>query len=388
MLDAKFTYSEDILQWIWKNLLFDTANLLTTCGKSITIFDPGTINVSDGPDFLNAKLMIDGLIWHGAVEIHLTSSGWRQHRHHLDKAYNKVVLHVVVEDFPKSVFTKNREELPTLNLLPHLPKHLSDFISEFDQSEKLPCSNNVRFISEEAFLAQIDKAHKEYLEKKGNDFLSFYSPELVPSKAWKYALVLSIFDGFGITHNRKSMQEVGAWFLECAEKSKKPLLKDILEFAGFGTRSTHLLWKHKGVFPANHPKKRINQALKMALKVLDTPFEDFLKPNCTQLWHNWVIDSKLNGVGRLNILYGTVYIPALYMLGNLFASTKISQISADAWNQYRVPIPKYVLKEFETLKGINRNKFSKKLGSVHQLNAYCHSRQCHKCFVLKKVILS
>lgn len=388
MSKTGFKYSEEVLQWIWKNLLFDTSKLLTTEGKSITIFDPGTLNVSDGPDFLNAKLMIDELVWHGAIELHLKSSGWKQHGHHLNNEYNKVVLHVVVEDYPEKVKTAKSEELHTLNLLPYLPDQLSTFISALDQTQKLPCSNNIQFISEDAFIAQIEKAHKEYLEKKGNDFLSFYNPDLLPSIAWKHALVLSLFDGFGIAHNREAMQEVGMWFLEHIDQSKLNLSKEILEFAGFGDSATHLSWNHKGVYPANHPKVRIVQALKIATKIIETSFETFLNPNSIQLWHSWVKESGFEGIGRLKILYGTVYLPAIYVLGNLFDYKIISKLSAEAWNDYKVPIPAYVLNEFETFKGINKNKFSKKLGSVHQLKAYCHPRRCHECFVLKKVILS
>ena len=96
MLDSGFKYSENILQWIWKNLLFDSRELKTTKGNSISIYDQGEMNHSDGPDFLNAKLLIDGLEWHGAIELHLKSIGWKQHGHHLDDSYNKVVLHVEI----------------------------------------------------------------------------------------------------------------------------------------------------------------------------------------------------------------------------------------------------------------------------------------------------
>lgn len=33
----------------------------------------------------------------GSLEIHLRSSGWSQHRHHLDPAYNDVILHLVLD---------------------------------------------------------------------------------------------------------------------------------------------------------------------------------------------------------------------------------------------------------------------------------------------------
>ncbi len=255
MPENNFKYSEDILQWLWSNLLFDTARLRTTEGKSVSIFDTGALNPTDGPDFLNAKILIDGIIWHGAVELHLASSGWKQHGHHLDESYNKVILHVVVENSPKAVSPASGGEIPTLNLIPYLPEGLSEFVSDLNQFARLPCSNKVAFISEGAFLKQIDKAHTEYFEKKGNDFLSFYNPELVPSQAWKHALVLSVFDGFGISHNREPMQQVGKWMLSQNNLQIEELIEGALRFAAFSDATAKLSWNFKGIFPASHPQK-------------------------------------------------------------------------------------------------------------------------------------
>jgi len=388
MPDSGFKYSENILQWIWKNLLFDSRELKTTKGKSISIYDQGELNHSDGPDFLNAKILIDGLEWHGAVELHLQSSGWKQHGHNVDDSYNKVVLHVVVENNPKSVYTSLGEELPTLNLLPHLPYQLSSLISKFDQSYRLPCSGSIRYISEEAFLKQIEKAHKEYLEKKGNDFLSFYKPELLPSIAWKYALVLSVFDGFGISNNREAMLKVGEWFLEHYKKNSKSVIDDALEFSGFGEIDSEINWNYKGVFPASHPKNRIVQAINMASSILVTPFDRFLEQNALDLWNTWANEFDLERNRRLKVLYGTVYIPSLYVLGNLFYHSKLVKLSVLEWNRYQVPIPKSITKSFDNFQDINPKTYRKKLGAVHQFNTYCKARRCHECFVLKKVILS
>ena len=388
MLDSGFKYSENILQWIWKNLLFDSRELKTTKGNSISIYDQGEMNHSDGPDFLNAKLLIDGLEWHGAIELHLKSIGWKQHGHHLDDSYNKVVLHVVVENNPKPVYTNLGEELPTLNLLPYLPSHLVTIISKFDQTHRLPCISSVRFISEKAFMKQIEKAHKEYLEKKGDDFLSFYNPELLPSLAWKYALVLSVFDGFGITYNREAMQKVGEWFLKQYRINSKSILNKAFEFSGFGEKDSEIKWNYKGVFPASHPKNRIVQAINVAKKILDTPFDRFLEHNALGLWNEWINEFDLERNRRLKVLYGIVYIPGLYVLGNLYHNNKLVKRSVLEWNSYQVPIPKSITKTFDNFQDIDPKTYRKKLGVVHQFNTYCKARRCHECFVLKKVILS
>ncbi len=386
--ERSFKYSEDILQWLWGNLLFDTANLKTTEGKSVSVFDAGVLNPTDGPDFLNAKILIDGIIWHGAIELHLKSSGWKQHGHHLDHSYNKVILHVVVENSPHVVYPASGGEIPTLNLIPYLPDGLSEFVSDLGQFAHLPCSNKVAFISEGAFLKQIDKAHTEYFEKKGNDFLSFYDPELAPSQAWKHALVLSVFDGFGISHNREPMQQVGRWMLSQNNLQIEELIEGALRFAGFLDAKSKLNWNFKGIFPASHPQKRIPESIKIAVNILTTPFHSFMSANVLSVWNKWFNEAGLSGSSKQKILYATVFLPALYVLGNLFAAKKMSELAFSEWQNYKAPIPENMLRKFQSITDLNRDKFARKLGAVHQLNAYCKPRRCHECFVLKKVISS
>ena len=51
-----------------------------------------------GPDFLNAKLLIEQQVWVGNVEIHVHSSDWWKHGHHKDPAFDNLILHVVYKD--------------------------------------------------------------------------------------------------------------------------------------------------------------------------------------------------------------------------------------------------------------------------------------------------
>lgn len=72
--------------------------LKTKGDYSLEVLDVGEINTSDGADFVNAKVKINGKTYCGDVEIHIKASDWKRHKHHLDERYNTVVLHVVFED--------------------------------------------------------------------------------------------------------------------------------------------------------------------------------------------------------------------------------------------------------------------------------------------------
>ncbi len=124
------------------------------------------------------------------------------------------------------------------------------------------------------------------------------------------------------------------------------------------------------------------------MNILTTPFYSFLSANALSLWNKWFKDARLSGSSKQKILYATVFLPALYVLGNLFATKKISELAFSEWQNYKAPVPDSILRKFQSITNIDKNEFARKLGAVHQLNAYCEPRRCHECFVLKKVISS
>lgn len=95
--DEMQSVDERLVQCIWHDQLFQSdQNLNTSSGKSLEIIEPGRWNTSRGPDFLDARIKLAGEILEGDIEIHLTSAGWTNHRHHQDFEYNNVILHVVL----------------------------------------------------------------------------------------------------------------------------------------------------------------------------------------------------------------------------------------------------------------------------------------------------
>lgn len=383
MPESPFPYSEQILQWIWNEQLFDTSCLTTECGKSVQIISQGTLNLSDGPDFNHSKILIGNTAWNGSVELHLQSNGWYQHCHHIDTNYNNVILHVVVENNPSPIETASTSRPYTLNLLPYLDSNLESFLTGLQQTKRLPCADNVAFISNEVFEQQIDKAHLEYFEKKVEDFLGFYSPNKSQEMAWKHALIISIFDGFGISNNRVSMQELADKLLETEYASVQELKIHADRFAF----SENINWNFKGCRPNSHPAKRIETAVHFLDLVLKTPFEDFLNKDAPGLWTSWCKEIGIQRAGHPKILFATVFLPSLYFLGTLYQSHSLIEATKEIWITYKAPIPKVLFSKFHELE-IPASSYQKKLGAIHQLKHYCKAKKCSECFILKNAISS
>ena len=107
---------EEYLHYLWRMKRLDFSQLILANGSKQPVYveEVGWYNLDAGPDFFNGTVVVDGLRWSGNIELHIKSSDWYAHQHHLDEAYNNVVLHVVYEH-DKEVYV-NGAVLPTIEL--------------------------------------------------------------------------------------------------------------------------------------------------------------------------------------------------------------------------------------------------------------------------------
>lgn len=90
---------EKELQQYVHYLLSDPSIIRTTVsGKRLQILSPGRLNIDSGPDFVDMAIMLKGEIIVGDAEFHRKSSEWIEHKHQLDPAYKKVILHIIIEN--------------------------------------------------------------------------------------------------------------------------------------------------------------------------------------------------------------------------------------------------------------------------------------------------
>ncbi|MFA6916158.1 MAG: DUF2851 family protein [Parachlamydiales bacterium] len=111
------TLTERHIQALWWEQIY-FKELITYCGKKITVLSPGQWNASSGPDFLKAHLIIEGCEYRGDIEMHLTDSGWEAHTHHTNPHYNKTILHISFWNHPRitPLTTESGKTIPCVYL--------------------------------------------------------------------------------------------------------------------------------------------------------------------------------------------------------------------------------------------------------------------------------
>lgn len=107
---------EQLVHYVWKHKIFPLKELKTTTGQQVEVIDTGLANTDAGPDFFNAKLKLDGVLWIGNIEIHERSSDWFKHGHHADAGYNSVILHIASE-IDTEISRSNGERIPQIQLI-------------------------------------------------------------------------------------------------------------------------------------------------------------------------------------------------------------------------------------------------------------------------------
>lgn len=124
---------EALIHDLWHRRRYDAAALATTEGTPVVVLDPGTPNTDRGPDFSGARLRLGETEWAGDVEIHPTSGGWFDHRHHEDAVYDRVVLHVALyaDVWTGSLHRADGSPVPEVLLYPLLDAPLRHLLYQF-----------------------------------------------------------------------------------------------------------------------------------------------------------------------------------------------------------------------------------------------------------------
>jgi len=81
---------------MWLDVALPERRFVSTQGSLVRVLVPGVANRHEGPDFLNAEIVVDGRLLRGHIEIHSNADDWYTHGHDTDARYDSVVLHVAL----------------------------------------------------------------------------------------------------------------------------------------------------------------------------------------------------------------------------------------------------------------------------------------------------
>ncbi|MGB2170960.1 MAG: DUF2851 family protein [Flavobacteriaceae bacterium] len=197
---------EDFLHYVWKHQKFPPSQLTTTTNEAVRIVHPGRYNASDGPDFLEAQIIIDGIKWVGSLEIHLKSSDWYRHNHQNDTRYDNVILHVVWED-DIDVCRRDGTLVPTLVLSEYIPQNTIQQLRYFfsQKTSFIPCEEQLKQMPLPLFLLWKERLYIERLETKSSDIQSLLK---WTNNDWEGVLFILLARNFGLNINGEAFGQI------------------------------------------------------------------------------------------------------------------------------------------------------------------------------------
>ena len=291
---------EIVLHYIWEHCLWAGFAQHTTAGQPVEILSVGEHNRDAGPDYSHAHVKIGDREWVGNIEIHVCSSDWIKHRHHLDKAYDNVILHVV-RTADKPIYNSRGDLIPQCELQYPSDK---DYLSALFQSAQQMDSAVARIGCAEQLVHDpgllTEGWRKTLLRKRLECKRSSITRLLEITKgSWEHALYISLARNFGFHTNslpfeqlaintplsylqkhRNNLFQLTALLMGQAGLIQEPELQKEYDFlrAKFGL--THMdgsVWKHARMRPQNSPELRIHQFAQLMYqsenllsKILDT----------------------------------------------------------------------------------------------------------------------
>lgn len=198
--------NEHILAYLWQNPRWWQSPLSTVSGNRIRILKKGLLNKNSGPDFLDAQIQIDDLLWVGHVELHVCSSDWYAHNHESDSAYDNVILHVVWEyDVP--VFDPKECPVFTLELRHFIPSDFMERYRIFTETphQWIPCEDHLTNSDITTQRLFFDRLFVERLSEKTAVFQDWLNQT---KNNWEAVLFVALAKGFGLVLNGASFVQM------------------------------------------------------------------------------------------------------------------------------------------------------------------------------------
>ncbi|PHR48807.1 MAG: hypothetical protein COA32_04905 [Fluviicola sp.] len=195
---------EEYLHYLWRLKRLPLNDLKLIDGRKVELVNSGWHNLDAGPDFFNGSVKIDGIQWSGNIEIHVKSSDWYLHKHQFDRAYDNVILHVVLIHDREVLL--NGQAIPTLELKNKIDRvHFEKFDVISNGNDEVPCAQHLKQVDMFNIRQQINVALFQRLERKGEELMKYLKDDVQDRKR---ALLIALFQSFGGRVNKLPMIEL------------------------------------------------------------------------------------------------------------------------------------------------------------------------------------
>ena len=400
---------EIVLHYIWEHCLWAGFKQQTTDGRSVEILSVGAHNRNAGPDYSSARVRIDGKEWVGNIELHVCSSDWIKHRHHLDSAYDNVILHVV-RTADKPVYNSRGELVSQCELqYPSDQDYLTDLFAAAQQMDsaisRIGCAEQL--VRDPAILTE--GWRKTLLRKRLECKRASIERLLEITKgSWEHALYISLARNFGFHTNSLPFEQLAintplsylqkhrnslfqltallmgqAGLLEIGDcKLENEDLKLAKEYAFLRTKFSLTpmdgsIWKHARLRPQNSPELRIRQFAQLLYqsesllsKILDSKDLKDLVP---------LFEVDKMGRSSIDILLINTAIPYKYAYA-LHRNNPHKAEEAAALMEQIAPENNTIIRQWRVL-GQSIKNAADTQALLHLYQNYCQHHECINCEV-------
>ena len=372
----------------------------TIDGRKVEILSVGEHNRDAGPDYSHARVLIDDKEWVGNIEIHVSSSDWIKHHHHLDKAYDNVILHVV-RTADKPVYNTRGELVPQCELqYPGDTDYLSGRFAAAKQMDsavaRIGCAEQL--LHDPGLLT--DGWRKTLLRKRLECKRASIMRLLEITKgSWEHALYISLARNFGFHTNslpfeqlaintplsylqkhRNSLFQLTALLMGQAGLIDEPTMQkeyDFLRIKFDLTPMDSTIWKHARLRPQNSPELRIRQFAQL-LYQSENLLSKILDSDDLNSLHQLFAVDKMGG-SSIDILLINTVIPYKYAYA-LHRNNPLEAEQAMALMELIAPENNTIIRQWRVLGQAVRNAADTQ-ALLHLYQNYCQHHECINCEV-------
>jgi hypothetical protein len=417
--------SEEFLQYIWKNSLFEQKEYISSSGEKIIIEHVGEQNLDSGPDFNDTRIRINGTLWAGNCEVHQVASDWLKHDHNSNKAYDNVVLHVVLKN-DATIMTTAGRNIPAIEII---------YQNELEENYKLlqssrswiPCADKIKKVDRFYIVQWLTKLSIERLENRSLEI----NRNLEHSKNhWEEAFYQYLARSFGFKVNAVPFemlaQSVPLNILAKHKDNLKQLEAILFGQSGllnepndgysqelskeylFLQRKYSLkpiekhLWKFMRLRPANFPTVRIAQfaslvhrSLGLFSKILEAEniemLEKYFDVTASQYWDNHFRFGQISkgkpkhlSTGTIQLLLVNSVLPFIFVYGKSKNLPEYKDKAIEFLEKLK-PENNSIVKGWHDI-GIEVANAFETQALLQLKNEYCQHKNCLKCDIGNRMI--